>query len=161
MNNDHDRLTAEKVAAQRRDTRHERIALGFFLSLIVGAIIAVNWPEEKTPLPPLPLMPAISLTSKTLSAMTTEDYNLSDRIARKWVQQAGHNPDDAVLRESVMSLVNLGVDQWREVALDVVMARFSRTLDGKGSVITLTASDGREASLWLNHDGTVRSISPY
>lgn len=48
-----------------------------------------------------------------------------------------------------------------EVASDVIQITPSRTADTGEPIYTLRASDNREATLWCNKDGSVRSISPY
>jgi hypothetical protein len=53
------------------------------------------------------------------------------------------------------------VSHYAQVALNVRYVQVSRTMDTNDYVIKLISADGKEASLWLDSDGFVRSISEY
>lgn len=53
------------------------------------------------------------------------------------------------------------VNYWNEIAANVRAAEITKTSDTDNYVLTLRDIEGRKASLWLNSDGKLRSITAY
>lgn len=87
---------------------------------------------------------------------------LVERTLKSWFKQVGSElPKEDWAIQECRKNVKKSVLQWRGVASDVVSVSISKTEDTDQYVVRLTDSEGREASLWLNKDGTVNSISSY
>ena len=85
-----------------------------------------------------------------------DDKSLGEYLSEKWVgEHSGSIPDK--IQERCDEIVNHYID----VVSNVRKASVSKTIDTETYVIKFTSADGEVASLWLDENGEINSVSEY
>ena len=86
----------------------------------------------------------------------SDDSSLGEHLAEKWMKKRSGSTSD-----KIQERCNEIASHYIDVVSNIRKVSISKTIDTETYVIKFTSADGKIASLWLDEDGGINSISEY